>query len=613
VTDQSFSHAVFKTPSVLEQVLRGYPLFRGFTSEDLERVTANARVVARSRGEVAASEGRPLDRLLVVLRGRIEIAAFLPGGTMRVLGEIGPGDHLGEVGLLTGEKLSTRATATTDVLLLELDRADFEALFRALPVFAENLLRSVGLRLASTHATRARRPLPGVIGIAGGGPRAAGFLAALAQGLEERRAPFAILGGAGAAREPLTGTTFESQAASGQVTDKQAVVQRIAELRSTRDVVLLVLEAELRSDDPRLVPCEELWALVDPGAGESELRALDGFLARKRTLQGRTRLVWCLREGERPLTSPRPDGLLQPEFRAFLPAEGLPRTRREKLSMRRVVGHLEGQRIGLALGGGGARGLAHCGVLRVIDEEGIAIDRIAGTSMGALVGFLYAAGTPPDDILLRISGEARTPLALQLIPRGRYLNFWLKARTGGFERSIRKYHGKITFPELDIPLQTVASDLLQGEQVVRESRDCVDAVIESINLPIFSRPILRDGRALVDGGVLNNLPSDLLLAQQIETVVAVDVLSNNGESPAEPRPIGMLESLLRIAELQHERLTAQSAGQADLLLRVDAGRFSMTDFSLAPAKEIAALGESAARRAIARLRSLVPPRWRGHE
>jgi predicted acylesterase/phospholipase RssA len=159
----------------------------------------------------------------------------------------------------------------------------------------------------------------------------------------------------------------------------------------------------------------------------------------------------------------------------------------------------------------------------------------------------------------------------------------------------------------------VASDLLQGEQVVRESRDCVDAVIESINLPIFSRPILRDGRALVDGGVLNNLPSDLLLAQQIETVVAVDVLSSNGESPAEPRPIGMLESLLRIAELQHERLTAQSAGQADLLLRVDAGRFSLTDFSLAPAKEIAALGESAARRAIARLRSLVPPRWRGHE
>ncbi len=606
--------AVLQKPTVLEGVLRPFDLLRGLTDAELDRVVAGGRLVTGRRGEVLLGEGASAEAIFLVLRGRVEVALVQASGGLRVFGQLGPGDHFGELGLLTGGRLATAATAATDVALLRIEKGLFDALLRGVPAFAENLSRSLGLRLVSAGSGRLRRPLPGIIGLACASPRTFGLVEGLARALAERDAPFVVatpepLGERGAGIAPQV--HLEGLGSLGERRD--AMVKRIAELRTTSDLVLVWLEEglESRPEDPRLVHCEELWWVVDAEAGAQGMAGLEQLLARRPTLQQRTRLVWALREDERPPRCARPAGLLAPELRVFLPDSGPAKTRRQKLSIRRLVGYLEGARIGLALGGGGARGLAHCGVLRVLEEEGIAVDRIAGTSMGALVGFLYASGMPPDEVLLRVSSEASAPLALRLLPTGRYLNFWLKARTGSFERSIRKYMGHITFPELDVPLQTVTSDLIQGEPVIRETGDCVDAVIESINLPIFSRPILRDGRALVDGGVLNNLPIDLLLAQQIEAILAVDVLAPAGESSKATRPIGMLESLLRIAELQHKRLTSQRAGQADLLLRVDVGRFNLTDFAPAHAKEIAALGELAARHYLEALRALVPARWRG--
>jgi predicted acylesterase/phospholipase RssA/CRP-like cAMP-binding protein len=609
----SHSFALLQSSTVLGRLLQGYPLFRGVGEDEIQRVVQIGRVVSRPRGEVLAREGQVLEQLFVLLRGRVEIAAVLPKGTVRPLGEIGPGEPYGELGLLTGDKLSTRATASTDVVLLELERAQFEALFRRIPAFGENLFRRLGQRMSATHASRPRRPERGVLGIGGPSARAPELLRALGWGLASRGAAFAVLASEGASAVGIDGGSIETLS-PGDSASADGVVRRIAELRAARDIVLLLFEPglEARHTDPRLVPCEELWWVVDPACAAAGLPVLADLLARRKTLQGRTRLIWALREGERPLLDPRPPNLLSPEFRVFLPASGAPSSRREKASIRRVVGDLEGLRVGLALGGGGSRGFAHCGVLKVLEEEGIAVDRIAGTSMGALVGLTYAAGTPPDQIVEEIAREARVPLALRFVPQGRYLSFWLKARTGAFERSIRETYGRIRFEELDFPLQTVTADLIRGEPVVRESGDCVDAVIESINLPVFSRPILRDGRALVDGGILNNLPTDLLLAHEIEAVIGVDVLSSGADAAGngDPRRPGMLEALLRVAEIQHERLTALGAGQADLLLRVDAGRFAMTDFSPENARRIAELGDAAARAAVESLRELVPARWR---
>jgi predicted acylesterase/phospholipase RssA/CRP-like cAMP-binding protein len=599
-----------RQPSVLAALLAGFPLFEGLAADDRERLIGAARVVAYPCGEVLAREGQVIEEFSVLLRGRVEIAAVLRNGAVQRLGEIGSGEPYGELGLLTGDKLSTRATASTDVLVLQLDRTQFEGLLRAVPSFGECLFRRLGQRMAVTHANRPRRPDRHVIGIAGPSVRLPDFLSALSWGLSSRGVSFAVL----AMQDATTGIGGDAieRLSPEEVRSTETVVRRIAELRSEKDLVIVAFEPglETRPNDSRVVPCEELWWILDPACAETGCAALTELLARRKTLHGRTRLAWGLREGERPHRTPRPANLLRPEFRVFLPVRGEPGSRREKASVRRVIGDLEGLRVGLALGGGGSRGFAHCGVLRVLEDEGIIVDRIAGTSMGALVGFLYAAGTHPDQIVEEVAREAKTPLALRFLPHGRYLSFWLKARTGAFERSIREAYGAIRFDELDLPLQTVSADLISGEPCVRDRGDCVDAVIESINLPMLARPIVRDGRVLVDGGLLNNLPTDLLVADDIEAVIGIDVLSSGGWSAnGEPRRPGVLEALLRVAEIQHERLTRLGAGRADFMLRVDAGDFHMIDFSPTTAKSVAELGASVARAELSNLRAVVSGRW----
>jgi predicted acylesterase/phospholipase RssA/CRP-like cAMP-binding protein len=617
VANESLNQSLrfLRQAQVLGPVLSGFPLFRGLEASELDAVVSAAVVSACPRGAVLLDPAESATTFAVVLRGRAEVQAIHVNGSARALGKLGPGDHYGELGLLTGAPSGTRVLAATDVLLLQISQAAFERLFRQVPAFAEQLGRALGLHIVSSSAGRIRNTVPTVVGIAGPSRRSGTLLGALRHGLTERGAPHAIVHAA-STRSVDADTAILSDA-------RAASVQRIAELRATNDIVLLVSEPEqeLRPEDPLLSACEELWWIVEPGLAQAAFRSLALLLERKRALHGRIRLVWSLHEGEQPVAGARPDGLLGAEYRLILSADGVPATRRQRLSLRRIVGALEGLRIGLALGGGGARGLSHCGVLKVLEEEGIAIDRIVGTSIGALVGMNYAAGTPPDEVAAEIAREAQAPWWLRRLPKGRYLNFARKARTGAFERSLRAVYGKLDFDHLDFPLHVVVSDLTRAEVVVRERGDCIDGVIESINLPPFARPIVRDGRMLVDGGILNNLPTDVLLAQEVEVALAVDVLGGAAESEHEiggrggsghaARPPGVFETMLRVAEVQHTRLSSYGAGAADLLLHIHTGSVGLADFDLERAPEIVALGEVAARTSIASIRGLLPSRWRG--
>ena len=627
MNDPNGSLTLLHRPAVLEGVLRAYPLFRGISAEDLGSVVALGRVVHRPGGDLLAKENQVIDSLFVVLRGRVEVSHVLADGGQRVLGQHGPGDHFGEMGVLAGGRLALRIVASTDVLLLELSRGSFEQLLRTIPVFAENLTRALGLRLASSNAGRAGRSLLGVVGVALTSQRSGSWIAALCEALRARGATYRLLVSREAREQladvddrlvdmGLVDACIDAERGSAAQVE---VVQKIAELRSTSDLVLVALEPgfERYPYDPRLVPIEELWWVVDPAGYPTFRSTIDDLMARRRNLRGRTRLMWALHEGERPSRGVRSQSLLSPDLRAFLPRSGRPTSRRERNSFRRIVGHLEGMRVGIALGGGGSRGLAHCGVLRVLEREGIAADRLAGTSMGALVAMKYSAGTDPDEIVEDVTRAARSPAPLRWLPWGDLASYSLKARTGAFERILRGKYGDIRFEELDLPLRTVSADLVRGEPVVREQGDCVDAVIESITIPMFARPILRDGCALVDGGLLNNLPTDLLIAQQMELVVGVNVLSTadsfaaHRRSNGEVRRPGVIELLLRVAEIQHERLSALGAMQADLLLHVDVGKFALMDFSPTRARELAAEGQRVAEENAEKIRSLLPAKWRG--
>lgn len=183
----------------------------------------------------------------------------------------------------------------------------------------------------------------------------------------------------------------------------------------------------------------------------------------------------------------------------------------------------------LALGGGGARGLAHVGVLRVLEREGLRPVAIAGTSMGAIVGALYAAGTAPDELvgvldLLEVKGLVGVT-KLNLRP-GSLLS------ADAFEARMRDVL-PATFAELALPFAAVAVDLITGRRIVISEGDLPLAVRASMSMPIVFEPVRMGEWMLVDGGIIDPVPVDAARQLARVPVIAVDV---GPLEPPAPRP-----------------------------------------------------------------------------
>ncbi len=194
------------------------------------------------------------------------------------------------------------------------------------------------------------------------------------------------------------------------------------------------------------------------------------------------------------------------------------------------------KKIGLALGGGGAKGLAHISMLEVFDDLNVRPHCIAGTSIGAVVGALYAAGLTGKQIKERVQERviSRSDSFKQVLRKKeafKTLEFfdWSFKTTGLFKGDkflefLFESMGVARFEGLEIPLSIVTSDFWTAEEIVLTSGELLPAVNASMGLPGLFTPVERDGRVLVDGGGVNPLPHDLL--QGCDLIVAIDVLGS---------------------------------------------------------------------------------------
>ncbi|AJP47602.1 patatin [Rugosibacter aromaticivorans] len=176
-------------------------------------------------------------------------------------------------------------------------------------------------------------------------------------------------------------------------------------------------------------------------------------------------------------------------------------------------------KIGLALGSGSARGLAHVGVIRAIEDAGIQIDCIAGTSMGALIGAIHAAGKLDrlETAFLGFDWKKTVSFFDVVLPRSGLLD---GAKVSELVRSHMHADGIEALP---IAFAAVASDLISGEEVVIRTGDIIEAVRASISVPGIFTPVRRNGQILVDGGLTNPVPASAVRAMGAEFVIAVDL------------------------------------------------------------------------------------------
>lgn len=199
------------------------------------------------------------------------------------------------------------------------------------------------------------------------------------------------------------------------------------------------------------------------------------------------------------------------------------------------------KRIGLALGGGGARGICHIAFLKVMDEMGIRPIAIAGTSIGAIVGGFYAAGVSGLEMEQELANIGLRNLYKMAMDFSLFSQSAILKGKGVEEYLLSKIPCR-TFEELAIPLKVVATDFWNRREVVFESGDLISAMRASMAMPAVFEPVLREGTVLIDGSAVNPLPYDLIQAE-CDFTIAIDVSGEKSYSADDPVP-NMVESIL---------------------------------------------------------------------
>ena len=272
--------------------------------------------------------------------------------------------------------------------------------------------------------------------------------------------------------------------------------------------------------------------------------------------------------------------------------------------------------VGLVLSGGGAKGMAHIGALKVIEEAGVKIDYIGGTSMGAIVGALYASGYSASELDSLFRNTDLASLIQDNFPRGAK-SFYEKEDSERYALTLPFNDFKITFPRglsggqniynelagllyhvrnvqdfknLPIPFFCIATDIETGSEVVLERGYLPEAIAASGSLPSLFEPIEVDGRILIDGGVLNNYPVEELKARGAEVIIGVDV--QHGLRDREEL-LSATEILLQINNFRTVGAMKDKAGMTDIYIKPDMDQFSVIDFEYKGA--IIKEGETAAR------------------
>lgn len=291
----------------------------------------------------------------------------------------------------------------------------------------------------------------------------------------------------------------------------------------------------------------------------------------------------------------------------------------------------ERPRIGLVLSGGGARGAAHVGVLKVLEELRIPVDIVAGTSMGSVVGGLYACGLSPEEIERSLRQTDWDDVFDDSPPR-RHLPFRMKRldQVGLFDVELGVGQDGFRFPrglvagqkldyilstltlhcagvsdfdDLPIPFRAVATDLGTGERVVFRDQSIVTAMRASMAVPGAFTPVELDGRVLVDGGLVCNLPVDIVRSMGADVLVAVDISPSANDSGDGGSSAGdiLLQSLYLLMDQNlHDQVDLLTG--SDILLVPDLGAMSPAEFS--DVGQAIDLGEKGAREALSELRRL---------
>lgn len=255
------------------------------------------------------------------------------------------------------------------------------------------------------------------------------------------------------------------------------------------------------------------------------------------------------------------------------------------------------KKIGLALGSGGARGLAHIGVLKVLIRNKIPIDCISGSSIGAMIGALYAVSTNVAEIE-HIATTADWKLFLSLLDPGTSKGLF---RGDKIRKFLIRFIGDMEFKDLKIPLTISATNFSTGEQVVLDKGNLLEAIMASISVPLIFQPVKMNGQSLVDGGLSMPVPITPLKKNGATSVIAVN-LDGDYFSHKKSR-LNTGETALQTIKLLRYHLADRDSKDADIIIVPEVGE--IRDFNFFSSDKSIKAGEKATRKVLPKIKELL--------
>lgn len=487
----------------------------------LQDLEAELSWISLVSGQTLIQQGEPGDCMYVVISGRLRVVREQPGQEQRMLREVGRGESIGEIALLAGQRRTATVYAVRDTEVAKLSKESFERLLVKYPVpmLRTFIVGIVDIVLANeTGRARPRAHLSLSVALIPAHPDV--VLTEFAQRLVKA---FAKLGP----------TLHLNSQVIDQVLGKQGIAQNDIDAWNELDIQLVgflseqeteyayvIYEADatptpwtrrcLRQADQVLIVGHSN-SDPTPGAVEAELVSLAAAHSWKQTS-----LVLLHRDGRRP-----PSGTLH--WLALRQVEQHHHVRWDTPGdFERVARIVGGRAVGLVLGGGGARGAAHIGVIRAMQEAGIPIDIVGGTSAGSIMSGLYALDGQTNTMINRF----RNLLGTDPGERARDMTLPVVALSSGHTvvQGLKRLFGETQIEDLWLPFFCVSTNLTRAEPVVHRSGLLRHGARASSTIPGFNPPVVQQGELLVDGALLNNLPMNAM--RQLcgsGTVIAVDV------------------------------------------------------------------------------------------
>lgn len=555
--------------------------FEGIPAPEASAILAGLPRRLFPSGSVVVEQGDVLTELYVIESGEADVFAIDPAGGEQSLARARAGETLGEMSFLTQRPSSATVRAHSDVEVAVLDQAEFELRATAHPQLYRNLGVLLSERLARTNRLLlGERARESILLHDLGAPPLLGY--ALACSLASHtRAPIVLLVEGDDAPEALIALARTVEGNPPQPGKAHVVVIPSAE--TGRDWLPAAAHARqqgwacvlVQSRQPRSEPHSQLVYLEQGGC-----RDRGGAVAVP------------------PLTSADEESLR---------SGSLPATTDAGRALGRLARRVAGLQVGVALGSGSSKGYAHIGVLSALERHGVAIDYIGGASIGAAVAGLFALGSSPNE-MIDFLDQFGSDLFRPTVPLRGLLS------SAPLRRSLQTIGGDVRIEDLPLPLAIIASDLVERREIVFRSGLLWLAVLASVSIPgIF--PATRIGRhALVDGGVLNPVPSDVVAGMGADVVIAVKLSGRVSEGERQEAeavgPIGtpprVLEVLIRSIELMQSRIATQTA-QATITISPRCDEVAGDGIrGFTRGRRFVEVGEQAAEAALPRLAGALP-------